>query len=64
MYHNESLIKIFTEDRADYIDALNKTEEEEDISIFRNFICSQQNKFYRAEIEKFKLKDKGFNLMF
>ena len=64
MYHREPLIKIFTEDRAEYIDALNRTEEEENISIFRNFICSQQIKFYNAEIEKFKRKDKGFYLMF
>jgi Fic family protein len=64
MYHQEPLIKIYTEDRAEYIDALNKAEEEEDISIFRDFICSQQIKFYKAEIEKFKRKDKGFSLMF
>jgi Fic family protein len=64
MYHNEPLIKIFSEDRAEYIDALNKTEELEDISIFRDFICSQQTKFYQAEIEKFNRKDKGFYLMF
>jgi len=63
MYHKEPLIKIFTEDRADYIDALNKTEEFEDISIFRDFICSQEIKFFKAEIGKFKRKDKGFNLM-
>ena len=64
MYHQEPLIKIFTEDRAEYIDALNKTEEDEDITIFRNFICNQQIKFYKAELEKFKRKDKGFYLMF
>jgi Fic family protein len=64
MYHHEPLIKIFTEDRAEYIDALNKTEESEDISIFRDFICSQQVKLYKAEIDKFRRKDKGFNLMF
>lgn len=64
MYHQKPLIKIFTEDRAEYIDALNKTEEEEDISIFRDFICSQQIKFYKVELEKFKRKDKGFYLMF
>uniref|UniRef100_Q3ATF0 Fic family protein n=1 Tax=Chlorobium chlorochromatii (strain CaD3) TaxID=340177 RepID=Q3ATF0_CHLCH len=64
MYHQEPLIKIFTEDRAEYIDALNKTEELEDISIFRDFICSQQIKFYKAEIKKFEQKDKGFSLMF
>ncbi len=64
MYHKEPLIKIFTEDRVEYIEALNKTEELEDISVFRNFICSQQIKFYKAEIKKFKRKDRGFNLMF
>ncbi|MEI6758624.1 MAG: Fic family protein, partial [Chlorobium sp.] len=64
MYHHEPFIKIFTEDRAEYIDALNKTEELEDISIFRDFICSQQIKFYKAEIKKFKRKDTGFSLMF
>jgi Fic family protein len=62
MYHEEPLIKIFTEDRAEYIDAQNKTEEAEDISIFRNFICKQQIKFYMAELEKFNKKDSGFYL--
>jgi len=64
MYHKEPLIKIFTEDRDEYIQALNETEEKEDISIFRNFICSQQIKYYTAEINKYNRKDKGFNLMF
>lgn len=64
MFHQEPLIKIFTEDRVDYIDSLNKTEEKEDISIFRDFICRQQIKFYQAEIEKFKKRDKGFYLLF
>jgi Fic family protein len=64
MYHQEPLIKIFTEDRDKYIQALNDTEEQEDISIFRNFICSQQIKYYTAEINKYKRKDSGFNLMF
>ena len=64
MYHNEPLVKIFTEDRADYIEALNLTEEKEDISIFRDFICGQQTKFYKKEIEKFGKKDSGFSLMF
>ncbi len=64
MYHKEPLIKVFTEDRAEYIKALNDTEKKEDISIFRNFICKQQMKFYKAEIRKFRKKDKGFRLMF
>lgn len=64
MYHREPLVKIFTEDRAEYIDSLNKTEAAEDINIFRDFICRQQMKFYQTEIEKFKGKDKGFTMMF
>jgi len=64
IYHQEPLIKIFTEDRAEYIDVLNNTEKLEDISIFRDFVCQQQIKFYKAEIEKFNRKDKGFFLMF
>lgn len=63
LYHNEPLIKIFTEDRAEYIDALNLTEENQDISLFRDFICGQQIKFYKAEIEKYKKKDLGFLLL-
>lgn len=63
MYHNEPLIKIFTEDRAEYLDALNSAEEKEDISIFREFICKQQIKFYKAEIEKYNKRDFGFLLL-
>ena len=64
MYHQEPLIKIFTEDRDEYIQALNDTEEQEEISIFRNFICSQQINYHTAELDKYKRKDSGFNLMF
>ncbi len=64
LYHNEPLIKIFTEDRAEYIDALNKTEEKEDLNIFRDFICRQQIKFYESELEKFRKSKSGFNLLF
>lgn len=64
LYHNEPLIKIFTEDRAEYIDALNQTEEQENLDIFREFIINQELKFLKAEIEKYKKIDKGFMLMF
>ena len=64
LYHNEPLIKIFTEDRAEYIDALNKTEEQENLEIFREFIINQEVKFLKAEIDKHKKIDKGFMLMF
>ena len=64
LYHNEPLIKIFTEDRVEYIDKLNETEEKENLEIFREFIASQQIKFLKAEIEKHKKLNKGFMLMF
>jgi len=62
--HNEPLIKIFTEDRAEYIEALNETEETNNPQIFRNFIISQQIKFFKAEIEKFKKKDDTYSFLF
>jgi Fic family protein len=64
MYHQEPLIKIFTEDRAEYIDSLNKAEEDENIDVFRDFICWQQIKFYELELEKFEKRNSGFNLLF
>ena len=63
LYHGVPLVKVFTEDRVDYIKALNDTEEKNDINIFREFICEQQIKFYEKEIEKYSHKDKGFSLM-
>lgn len=64
LYHNEPLIKIFTEDRAQYIDSLNETEEKEDLNIFRDFICRQQIKFYESELSKFSKSMSGFSLLF
>lgn len=64
LYHNEPMIKIFTEDRVEYIDALNETEEKESLEIFRKFLVNQEIKFLKAEIEKFRKLNKGFGLMF
>jgi Fic family protein len=64
LYHNEPLIKIFTEDRAEYIDKLNETEEKENLNIFREFVVKQEIKFLNAEIDKHKKLNKGFMLMF
>ncbi|MBI4649325.1 MAG: Fic family protein [Bacteroidia bacterium] len=63
LFHQEPLIKVFTEDRAKYISALNETEEKKNADIFRDFICKQQIKFYKAEIKKFSKLKKGFALM-
>ncbi len=64
LYHNEILIKIFTEDRVLYIDKLNETEDKENLTVFRKFVVSQQIKFLKIEIEKYKKLNKGFMLMF
>ncbi len=64
LYHSEPLIKIFTDDRAEYIDSLNETEQKEDLEVFRQFIAKQEIKFLKAEIEKYKNISKGFSLMF
>jgi hypothetical protein len=64
LYHKEPLIKIFTEDRAEYINALNETEKRENLDIFRDFICRQQIKFYEAELEKYRKSKSGFSLLF
>ena len=64
LYHNEPLIKIFTEDRAKYINALNDTESEENLDIFRKFIAEQQLKFLKIEIEKYKKINKNFTFLF
>ena len=64
IYHGEPLIKIFTEYRAQYIDALNSAEANENLYIFRNFICQQQIKFYEAELEKFLKSKSGYSLLF
>ncbi|MDD4218343.1 MAG: Fic family protein [Bacteroidales bacterium] len=64
MYHNQAFVKIFTEDRAEYIDALNLTEENANPEIFRDFIASQQIKFFKNEIEKYQNAKKGFSLLF
>lgn len=64
LYHNEPLIKIFTEDRSEYIKALNETEERNNPEIFREFIAAQQIRFFKSEIDKFQGKDKNFQFLF
>ena len=64
LYHGEPMIKIFTEDRATYIDALNETEDQENPEIFREFVCTQQIKFYKAELEKYTKGTAGFSFLF
>ncbi len=64
LFNNQPLIKIFTEDRIEYINALNETEAKNDSNIFRNFIIKQHIKFLKTEIEKYRTIDNDFQLMF
>ncbi len=65
LYHNQPLIKKFTEDRSEYIDAINETEAKNNLQIFRQFIIKQHIKFLEAEISKYyKMKKRGFTLLF
>lgn len=62
LYHGEPLVKIFSEDRAEYIDALNAAEDKKDMMIFREFIARQQIKFLDQEITKYKKLDSDFTI--
>lgn len=64
LYHGQPLIKIFSEDRAEYIDALNATEETKDLAIFREFIARQQIKFLKEEIGKYGKLGKDYKIKF
>jgi len=64
LYHHQPLLKIFTEDRVAYIDALNETEEKSNLAIFRKFITNQYCKFLQLEIDKHQQLNKGFIVMF
>lgn len=64
LYHNQPLIKIFTEDRVAYINALNDTEAEENLDIFRKFVVEQQLKYLKIEIEKYKKLNNKFTFLF
>ena len=64
-YHGFPPLKIFAEDRAAYIDALNATEAERDLGIFREFIRGQYRKYLSTEIRRVRGSDLGgFSLLF
>lgn len=57
--------KIFKEDRADYILALQQSQDEENSQPFLYFMALQLKKSLSLEIEKYKVSGKkGFNFMF
>ena len=51
-YHKKPLSVVFREDKGDYIHALEETRKKEDINIFRDFMFSQQTKYFEKEIQK------------
>lgn len=60
---------VFKEDKADYIDALEKSRTTEDLTAFRNFMTSQYSNYLIREINNFKNMDnksggKGFSFVF
>jgi Fic family protein len=50
---------VFKEDKAAYFEALQTTRKEEDITIFRNFMVGQYEKYLQTEIDKFENGIKG-----
>jgi len=64
IYHNDIPIKIFSEDKAEYIRSLNESEEKNDLEILRYFIINQHIKFFKAEIDKYNKLNKDLPLLF
>lgn len=57
--------KVFKEDRANYILALQQSQDEENNRLFLNFMATQLKKSLTLEIEKYHASEqKGFNFMF
>lgn len=52
---------VFKEDKAEYFDALIQTRKEKDLKIFRDFMCSQYEKYLMLEIAKAQKLDKNKN---
>lgn len=52
-YHKQPLALIFKEDKIDYYNALEESRKEESIQPFRDFMYSQQEKYFSIEIDKF-----------
>lgn len=56
LYHNVMPVKIFKEDRADYIRSLQRTTEEDNIEYFREFMGKQLIKTLSEEIKTYQKK--------
>lgn len=66
-YHELTPVKVYVEDRGDYIAALEKSREQESLSPFRAFMAAQHLKNLQQEIknhEQNQKKSDGFTLLF
>jgi Fic family protein len=61
LYFGLPMCIVFKEDKAAYFEALQQTRLKEDITVFRNFMYGQYEKYLQIEIEKFEAmkKDDG-----
>lgn len=50
---NLPLTIVYKEDKADYFNALQETRKQDDISIFKNFMFSQYEKYLKEEIKRY-----------
>lgn len=57
-FHNQPISVIFPEDKAEYIESLEKTDKTEDLTYFNSFMYKQLEKFFSLEIEKLTEKKK------
>jgi Fic family protein len=65
-YYNLPMAIVFKEDKSDYIEALEKSRNEENLNPFRKFMDDQYCKYLSQEINNFKkqTKDKGTGFSF
>ncbi|HEC44541.1 MAG TPA: Fic family protein [Bacteroides sp.] len=64
MYHNQDPAIIHKEDRQDYIDSLTKSREQESTEPMRDFLYSQQIKYFEKQIESQRSSGKDIFLSF
>ncbi|MDA0195873.1 MAG: Fic family protein [Bacteroidetes bacterium] len=63
-YHKQPLGLVFSEDKADYIEALKATRSSGNLSSVRKFMMDQLTKYFKNEIAQFKKKDRGLSFSF
>jgi Fic family protein len=63
-FHQQPLSVIFTEDKLQYYEALEQSREADDVKFIRDFLYSQQKKYFLLELAKLKtecvIKPRGF----